>query len=69
MLITIILETYNIKLADGRFFNREFGSDKQACVVNQKTIEEFGIKDFNQSRFIDFGNGDSTNIHANNRRL
>ena len=52
-------KTYNIKLADGRSFDREFGSDKQACVVNQKTIEEFGIKDFSQSRFINVGNGDS----------
>ncbi len=55
------LKTYNIKLADGRFFDRSFGSDQQACVVNQKTLEEFGITDFNSTRIIDFnpngGNG------------
>ncbi len=50
------LETYNIKLEDGRFFDRSFGSDQQACVVNAKTIEEFGIQDFNLSRFIVAGN-------------
>jgi len=46
------LKTYNIKIADGRFFDRSYGSDQQACFVNQKTIEEFGIDDFNQARFI-----------------
>lgn len=46
------LKTYNMKVTDGRFFDRSFGSDKQACFVNQKTIEEFGIEDFSQTRFI-----------------
>jgi len=46
------LKTYNIKIADGRFFDRSYGSDQQACFVNQKTVEEFGIEDFNQARFI-----------------
>ncbi|WP_167611758.1 ABC transporter permease [Maribellus sediminis] len=46
------LKTYNIKVTDGRFFDRSYGSDQQACFVNQKTIEEFGIEDFSQTRFI-----------------
>jgi len=46
------MKTYDIKLADGRFFDRSYGSDQQACFVNQKTIEEFGIEDFNQAKFI-----------------
>ncbi|MEZ5107174.1 MAG: FtsX-like permease family protein [Draconibacterium sp.] len=51
------LETYNIKLTDGRFFDRSYGSDEQACVVNQKTIEEFSITDFTHARFLNsFGN-------------
>jgi putative ABC transport system permease protein len=41
-----------MKLSDGRFFDREFGADREACVVNQKTIEEFGIDDYTQTRFI-----------------
>jgi len=45
-------DTYGIELEDGRFFNREFGSDEQACVVNQKTLEEFGISDINSTRFM-----------------
>ncbi len=52
------LETYNMQLSDGRFFDRTYGADKEACVVNAKTIEEFGIEDFTQSRFIVIFNND-----------
>ena len=52
------LETYNMQLGDGRFFDREFGADREACVVNQKTIEEFGIEDYTQTRFIVIFNND-----------
>ncbi len=51
-------DTYDIKLADGRFFERSFGTDSQACVVNHKTLEEFGITDFAHTRFINSFNGD-----------
>ncbi|QGY46657.1 FtsX-like permease family protein [Maribellus comscasis] len=46
------LDTYGMQLTDGRFFDRSYGSDKEACIVNQKTIEEFGIDDFQQTRFV-----------------
>ncbi|WP_372647275.1 ABC transporter permease [Draconibacterium sp.] len=46
------LETYGMELNKGRFFDREFGADNEACVVNQKTIDEFGIGDYTQTRFI-----------------
>ena len=46
------LETYGLKLEEGRSFNREFGSDQQACMVNQKTLEEFGLDDINTVRFM-----------------
>ncbi|KJF45563.1 ABC transporter permease [Draconibacterium sediminis] len=46
------LETYGMELNKGRFFNRGFGADNEACVVNQKTIDEFGIGDYTQTRFI-----------------
>jgi putative ABC transport system permease protein len=45
-------ETYNIELADGRFFDKSFTSDQAGCVVNQQTIEEFGLKDLSSARFI-----------------
>ncbi|WP_303918537.1 ABC transporter permease [Draconibacterium sediminis] len=46
------LETYGMELNKGRFFDRGFGADNEACVVNQKTIDEFGIGDYTQTRFI-----------------
>ncbi len=45
-------KTYQIKLADGRFFDKSFGSDQQGCVINRQTINEYGITDFNTTRFI-----------------
>ncbi|NQU88616.1 MAG: FtsX-like permease family protein [Mariniphaga sp.] len=45
-------DVYDIELADGRAFERTHGSDQGACVVNQKAMEEFGIKDVNTERFI-----------------
>ncbi len=54
-------ETYNIKLVEGRSFDRTFGSDKNACVVNHETLEEFGIKDISQTRFINMGDNDEKN--------
>jgi len=49
-------ETYGIELSDGRFFDKSFGSDQQACVVNSETVKDFGINDINKSRFISMGN-------------
>ncbi len=46
------LDTYGLTMDQGRFFNREYGSDQQACVVNQKTMEEFGLKTLVSSRFM-----------------
>ena len=45
-------ETYQIKLADGRFFDKLFGSDEQGCIVNQQALKEYGITDFNTTRII-----------------
>ena len=44
--------TYGIKIEEGRSFDRSFGSDQQACIVNQETLEEFGLKDIHTSRFM-----------------
>ncbi|MDB4581602.1 ABC transporter permease [Draconibacterium sp.] len=51
-------ETYQIKLNDGRFFDKSFTSDQQACVVNQQTMEEFGLTDLTSSRFSVRDNND-----------
>jgi putative ABC transport system permease protein len=44
-------ETYRIKLANGRFFDKSFSTDRAGCVVNQQTMQEFGLNDNNSSRF------------------
>lgn len=55
-------ETFGIELADGRTFDRKHTSDQEACVVNARTLFEFGIEDFNKSRFITMGNQDERNF-------
>ncbi len=45
-------KTYQIKLNDGRYFNKSFTSDEQACIVNAQTIKEYNLTDFSASRFI-----------------
>lgn len=45
-------KTYQIGLNDGRFFDEEYSTDPQACIVNAQTIEEFGIDDISSVRFM-----------------
>lgn len=43
------IETFEMELNEGRYFEIDRGTDQQACVVNQKAIDEFLIDDpFNQ---------------------
>ena len=35
-------KTYDLKMADGRFFSKEFGSDSMAMVLNETAIKRFG---------------------------
>lgn len=37
------LQTYSMKLQSGRFFNKEFLSDAQACILNESAIKKFNI--------------------------
>jgi putative ABC transport system permease protein len=37
------LETYGMKLKSGRFFNKEFLADDQACILNESAIKKFNI--------------------------
>ena len=46
-------ETYGIKLADGRFFDKSFTSDQAGCVVNQQTMQEFELAGINSERFVE----------------
>jgi putative ABC transport system permease protein len=49
------LDTYGMKLASGRNFNESYSTDKEACMVNETAIKEFGITDFQRIRFIQPG--------------
>ncbi len=46
------LETYGMKLASGRFFNESYGTDNEACLVNESAVREFGIDQPDQTRII-----------------
>ena len=46
------LDTYGITLVSGRSFNETFSSDKQACLINETAIKDFGIDDLEKTRFI-----------------
>jgi putative ABC transport system permease protein len=47
------LDTYGIALDSGRFFNESYSSDKDACLVNESTIKNFGITDIQKTRFME----------------
>ncbi len=55
-------ETYGIKLADGRFFDKSFPSDRAACVVNQITMKEFELDNIHSERFYTKDNNETEYI-------
>jgi putative ABC transport system permease protein len=38
-------EALGVKLSEGRFFSREFGTDSSAVLVNESTVKALGLKD------------------------
>lgn len=50
------LDTYEIKLVEGRFFSREFLTDSMAVVINEKAAEIYGFENPLEETFLaDFG--------------
>jgi putative ABC transport system permease protein len=47
------LATYGIQLADGRFFDQSYTSDKNACLVNESAIKNFSITAFGNTRIME----------------
>ncbi len=45
-------DTYNINLASGRLFNREFSTDEEACIVNNSAVQNFSLDKPFETRFI-----------------
>jgi putative ABC transport system permease protein len=46
------LETYGIKLASGRFFDRSYSTDKDACIINECAVNHYQFTDPFEIRFI-----------------
>lgn len=53
------LDTYGMKLASGRSFNESFATDKDACLVNESVIKNFGIPNPVKARFVEPGEAGS----------
>lgn len=49
------LDTYGMTLVSGRYFNESYSSDKQACIINESTVKNFGITDIQNTRFMEPG--------------
>jgi putative ABC transport system permease protein len=49
------LETYKIKLTNGRLFSREFSSDTAVMIINEEAVRRFGLQDPFSTRFIQSG--------------
>ncbi|HUX94216.1 MAG TPA: ABC transporter permease [Bacteroidales bacterium] len=47
------LDTYGMSLVSGRSFDQSFTSDKDACLVNEAAIKNFGITDVQNTRFFE----------------
>ena len=48
-------ETYQLTMADGRFFSKNFASDSGACVINESAVRQFGLEDPFKVRFMQPG--------------
>jgi len=49
------LETYQLTMADGRFFSKNFASDSGACIINESAVRQFGLEDPFKVRFMQPG--------------
>ncbi len=49
------LDTYGMKLASGRSFSESFSTDKDACIINESAVKNFGIKEPEKTRFAQPG--------------
>jgi putative ABC transport system permease protein len=51
------IDTYQMNIADGRWFNESYTSDSTACLVNEATVKNFSLNDPFKTRFIEPGEG------------
>jgi len=55
------IDTYGMKLAEGRSFDKSFTTDQQACIINEAAARNFGITDIKNTRFMQ--PGDSARVN------
>jgi putative ABC transport system permease protein len=46
------LDVYGMTLVSGRTFNSSFGTDREACLINEATVKNFNITDIAKTRFM-----------------
>jgi len=56
------LETYQIKMAQGRFFSREMTTDTLAVILNETAVSTLNITDISKDRLNPSGNNPPLNI-------
>lgn len=47
------IESYGMTLADGRTFNEQYATDKQACILNEAALKKFNI-DPSEKRIMEY---------------
>lgn len=52
------LETYEMKMADGRSFDESFSSDSTACLINESAVKNFTIPEPTKTRIVEPGDKD-----------
>ena len=58
------INTFQMSLAEGRFFDQSYSSDEQACLINEAAEKEFNITDISNIRFLQPApDGNMTAIH------
>jgi putative ABC transport system permease protein len=53
------LETYGMQLSSGRSFDETFSADREACLINESAVKNFGITDPVKARFMQPGDENS----------
>ena len=62
------LDTYGMTLASGRFFNESYTTDKDACLVNESTVKNFGITDLAEDKIHGTPRFGQNELYACSRR-
>lgn len=49
------IDTYEMKLDSGRFFDQSFTTDDMACIVNESAVRNFSLTDIEKTRILGIG--------------